>query len=43
MIASFATKFYMEVFAITIVKLTQKQNCNAITDILVSEANKMGA
>jgi hypothetical protein len=43
MIASFATKIYMEGVAITIVKLTQKQNCNAITDILVSEANKMGA
>ena len=25
-----------------IVKLTLKQNCDAITDILVSEANKMG-
>jgi len=43
MIASFATKFYMEGVAIMSVKLTQKQNCNAITDILVSEANKIRA
>ena len=42
MIASFATKFYMEGVAIIIVKLTLKQNYNPNTVILQSETNKMG-
>jgi N-methylhydantoinase B/oxoprolinase/acetone carboxylase alpha subunit len=41
MIASFATKIYMEGVAIMSVKLTQKQNCNPNTVILLSEVNKM--
>jgi hypothetical protein len=43
MIASFATKIYMEGVAIMSVKLTLKQKCNAIMDILISEVNEMGA
>jgi hypothetical protein len=43
MIASFATKIYMEGVAIMIVKLTLKQNYNPNTVILLSEVNEMGA
>jgi hypothetical protein len=43
MIASFATKYCVEGIAMMIVKLTLKQNCNSITDILIREVNEMGA